>query len=190
MWARSKTFCKRVSWCLQSPRISSQMSACGSRNTSCNVSGEPSVMILPFCQTTVRRSPGWSSLSCCDCTCCCMCFLLIYCRDILSRPLLRTRFKHIKSLNHWLLYAGTAALGLQQTSWHHTHLWPGQIPATGFLLSISLNDKDEKSLISFQRKPNNWTVRLGAKGKVFKIQTSNAAQSRLAFGSGGLKGSL
>jgi hypothetical protein len=34
-----------------------------------------------------------------------------------------------------------------------------------FLFSISLHKKNEKSLISFQRKPNDLTVILGLKGK-------------------------
>src|SRR6266516_4460545 len=107
MGASSKTLCKRVSWDPQSPRISSQMSARGLCNTSCNVSGVLAVLVLPSRQTTVRRSPRWSGLSCCDCTCCCMCYLLM----LLPRPLPQTHFKRIVSLNHWLLYASTAALG-------------------------------------------------------------------------------
>src|SRR6266536_829018 len=52
------------------------------------------------------------------------------------------------------------------------------IPATGFLLSMSLNDKDEKSLMCFQRKPNDWAVRLGAREKSLKARF-NLGESNL-----------
>jgi hypothetical protein len=46
----------------------------------------------------------------------------------------------------------------------YTHLCLVFVSATGFLLSMSINDQDEKSLMCFQRKPNDRTVSLDAEG--------------------------